>query len=259
METAAPKQSSFRSYLQQELIRRCDRNPNYSLRSFAKTLNISSSALSGILNGKRPLTEKTTVRLAAALGLGNEEIETFRTTHARRKSGSDEAVQQLALDTFACISEWYYLAILELVRTRSFRPDPAYVARALGLNRAQVNTAVERLQRLGLLRIEADGRWVDTSAGGRLTAIEEDLTSAAAKLLQKRILELGIDAINEVPLDRRSNTAMTVAVDAQDLPEARRRIQKFRRELADFFEKSSTPEHVYHLAIALYPLTKFEN
>jgi uncharacterized protein (TIGR02147 family) len=258
METAqALKTNDFRSYLQQELIRRCDRNPNYSLRSFAKTLDISSSALSGILSGKRPLTEKMTVRLAAALSLPVEAIETFRESH--RRSAEESSVQQLTLDAFACISEWYHLAILELIRTRTFQPDAAYVARALGLNRAQVNTAVERLQRVGLLRIEADGRWVDCSAGGKLTAIQEDLTTAAAKLLQKRILELGIEAINEVPVERRSNTAMTVAVDAKDLPEARKRIQKFRRELANFFEKSSSPEHVYHLAIALYPLTKFEN
>lgn len=258
METVAPlKTSNFRSFLQQELVRRCDRNPNYSLRSFAKTLAISSSALSGILNGKRPLTEKMTVRLAAALGLAAEEIETFRQAH--RQAGEEGDVQQLTLDAFACISEWYHLAILELIRTRSFRPDTAWVARALGLNRAQVNTAVERLRRVGLLRIEADGTWVDTSANGKLTAIHESLTSAAAMLNQKRILELGIEAITEVPVERRNNTAVTVAVDTADLPEARRRIQKFRRELANFFEKSSSPEHVYHLAIALYPLTKFEN
>jgi uncharacterized protein (TIGR02147 family) len=248
--------TSFRVYLQQELIRRCDRNPNYSLRSFAKSLAISSSALSGILNGKRPLTEKTAVRLAAALGLPIEEIEALRQSHQGSESNN---VQTLTLDAFACISEWYHLAILELIRTKSFQPNPAWVARSLGLNRSQVNTAIERLQRVGLLRVEKDGSWIDCSANGKLTAIHESLTNAAAMLNQKRILELGIQAINEVPVDRRNNTAMTIAVDSADLPEARRRIQKFRRELANFFEKSSSPEHVYHLAIALYPLTKIEN
>ncbi|RZA06617.1 MAG: TIGR02147 family protein [Proteobacteria bacterium] len=253
-----PQTKDFRSFLQQELIRRCDRNPNYSLRSFAKTLAISSSALSAILNGKRPLTEKTTLRLGAALGLAGESIREFRQA-ARPGAGAESAdVQQLTFDAFAVVSEWYHFAILELIRTKSFRPDPAYVARALGLTRSQVNAAVERLQRTGLLEIRADGTWADRSSEGRLTAIHGDLTSAAAKLLQKKILELGMEAINEVSPDLRSNTAITVAVSAKDLPEAKKRIQKFRRDLANFFEKTKEPEHVYHLAVALYPLTKFE-
>src|SRR3984957_9168996 len=46
----------FRMILQRELLLRCERNPQYSLRSFAKSLQIDPSTLSQILRGKRSIT-----------------------------------------------------------------------------------------------------------------------------------------------------------------------------------------------------------
>ena len=40
---------NFRSYLQSELIRRCNNNSKYSLRAFAKHLGIDASPLSQIV------------------------------------------------------------------------------------------------------------------------------------------------------------------------------------------------------------------
>ena len=48
----------LRPFLKMELDSRIKKNPSYSLRSFAKSLNISHAALSQILNGKRNLTKK---------------------------------------------------------------------------------------------------------------------------------------------------------------------------------------------------------
>ncbi len=48
---------------------------------------------------------------------------------------------------------------------------------------------------------------------------------------------------------------MTMAIDARDLPEAKERIQKFRRDLCHFFERSGHPKEVYHLTVSLYPVT----
>lgn len=258
IKATPPRPKNFRLFLQTELVRRCERNPNYSLRSFAKALGISSSALSSILNGKRPLTEKTTIRLGTALGLGAGEIKEFREAESFRKADGEESTQQLALDTFACISEWYHFAILELIRTKSFKPEAGAIARAFGLTVGEVNIAVERLKRLGLLEITPEGKWIDRSTDGKLTTIQGDLTSAAAKLLQQKNLEMGIRALHEVPIEFRSHTTMTMAVHPRDLPEAKKKIQKFRRGLADYFEKRATHEHVYHLCVALYPLTRLE-
>src|SRR6202050_4890689 len=64
----------FRLLLQDELAARCSRNPNYSLRSFAKFLSVSPAALSAILKGKRPITHKMKERLGLQLGLSLKEL-----------------------------------------------------------------------------------------------------------------------------------------------------------------------------------------
>ena len=50
------------------------RNPNYSLRAFARSLKIDSSTLSALIRRKRPLTQKTAQRLIKNLGFKNSEM-----------------------------------------------------------------------------------------------------------------------------------------------------------------------------------------
>jgi plasmid maintenance system antidote protein VapI len=55
--------------LQRELANRCRRNPHYSLRAFARHLEMDSSTLSAILRRKRPITQKSSQKLTIALGV----------------------------------------------------------------------------------------------------------------------------------------------------------------------------------------------
>ena len=120
--TAAAQQmsrtTSFRLFLQQELARRCSRNSQYSLRSFALQLDKDHSTLSQLLRGKRPMTEKTIEQIGSKLGLERDLIDSFI---AREKlAGPHDAplaeVQQLTQDTAELVSDVYHYTILELVR-----------------------------------------------------------------------------------------------------------------------------------------------
>ncbi|MDO9180986.1 MAG: helix-turn-helix domain-containing protein, partial [Bacteriovorax sp.] len=69
------KPKDFKSFLQEELLKRCRKNPSYSLRSFAKYLGIGHSALTEMLNGKRSITKKSIEKLGLTLSLNMTEIE----------------------------------------------------------------------------------------------------------------------------------------------------------------------------------------
>lgn len=79
MDTVPGKVSpaEFRLFLQDELVRRCKKNPRFSLRAFARTLAIEPSALSKILHGKRALTPKMLQRIATQLGMSDAEIKRY--------------------------------------------------------------------------------------------------------------------------------------------------------------------------------------
>lgn len=249
--------TDFRLFLQSELTRRCSSNPSYSLRAYARSLGIAPSALSSILSGSRPITEKTKLRLGFALGLSVEEIKRFHGGRRSVSKGPKLRFQQLALDTYAVISDWYHYAILELIHLETFKPDPRWISKRLGITVTEVKIAVERLQRVGLLKVDRDV-WIDTTPDGHATNIQGDLTSVASRKLQRQVLEKSIRALDELPTSVRNHTSMTMAINPEDIPEAKERIATFRRDLCAFLERNKKPSEVYQLAVSFYPLTQVE-
>lgn len=67
----------FRKYLEEELARRSEMIPRYSLRAFARHLDVDSSFLSKILNGKRTVTLRTIRMFGERLNLSNDDLGRF--------------------------------------------------------------------------------------------------------------------------------------------------------------------------------------
>lgn len=165
--------------------------------------------------------------------------------------------QSLALDTFNVIADWYHDAILELTHIKNFKPDIKWIADCLGISPNEVRVAKERLERLDLLEV-SDGRWIDLSRNNT-TNSSNDLTSAALRKLQKKILELSAEALMDLPRTERDHTSITVAMDSSDLNEVKKRIKNFRFELAAFIErKGAKADSVYQFAFSAFPLTRIE-
>ncbi|MNJ96830.1 hypothetical protein D3C87_145630 [compost metagenome] len=265
METTKPRRKNinskrdFRHLLQEELAARCARNPNYSLRSYAKFLEVSPSALSALLNGKRPLTDKMKERLGLKLGLSLKEMQNLRSKpHGNSKlttsEGLENSFQQITLDTFAIISEPYHYALLELFKTEDYTQDARWISQRLQITVSEVNFALERLERVGLLEKDDDGIYSDTTKGFS-TDIRDGLTSQAQKRFQEKSLQQAIQAVQTVPVEHRDNTSMTMAIQTADLPKARQMIKDFRRRFCTHMESNPDLNEVYQLTIAFTPLT----
>lgn len=246
----------FRIHLQRELVARCQKNPKYSLRAFAKALGIGSSALSDILNNRRNLTEQMKVRLGFALGLTMDQLQKFNSVNGTIADHVE--FQQIQLDTYAIISDWYHYAILELIRVKDFKADAKWIANALGITKSEVNFAVERLQRVGLLRVSDSGVWEDATVNGFATNINGQMTSSSAKKLQKQVLEKSIEALMQVPIEKRNHTSLTFAMNPKDLAWTAEEIKKFRRSIVLKLERNTQPTQVYQMSISLFPVTQIE-
>lgn len=255
-----PKKGEFRLYLQEVLLNRCRNNPRYSLRAFAKSLNVSPSALSAMLNMKRPITENAKKRIGLCLGLSLKEISEFNSNHGQRRrrhavgaiQGPD--FQQVAIDTFAIISDWQHYAILELLKVRGFQSKPAWIASRLGITTSEANIAIERLVRVELLEKDKKGKLKDRTSGFT-SDLRDGLTSEAHRRFQQQALKKAIEAVSSVPIELRDNTSITMAINTKDMPIARDQIKTFRRELSNTLESTKTPDEVYQLTISLIPLS----
>ena len=263
MATSMPRDSAhkkdFRDHLQKEFIKRCQKNPKYSLRAFAKQLNISHATLSHVLRGKRPLTAHTILYLAQGLELKPRELAQF---HIPRERTSRKIIEKLKfspidIDTFEVVSDWYHDAILELTKIKQFKGDPRWIAKVLGVSTREARTAVKRLQRLNLLKINNDGTWVDESTFN--TTIKSTFTTTALRKYQRQVLEKACRALEEIPFEKRDQSSVTLPLHVQDLPKARRMIKDFRRKLCSNLKREDVPpEQVYQLSVSFYPVTNVE-
>ena len=252
----------FRSFLQDKLTERCSRNPNYSLRSFAKSLQISAAALSDMLNGKRPITEKMKMRLGLCLGLSIEELNHYKAKpHGNNKylAESDPTVvyKPIAIDLFSVISEPYHYGLLELMKTKNFKWDIKWISDRLKITVSEVKIAIDRLQRVGLLEKNERGELVDTTNGFR-SDLKEGFSSEGQRRSLIRSHELAIEAVRTLSVQVRDNTTMTMGINKNDLPKARKLIKEFRRRLCVELESHPTLDEVFQLNISFIPLTNIK-
>jgi uncharacterized protein (TIGR02147 family) len=89
----------------------------------------------------------------------------------------------------------------------------------------------------------------------RLSTADKHLTTPALRKNQRQLLEKAIDSLENDPIELRSMTSMTTAIDPRRIPEAKEMIRHFNRTLCAFLEGGNRTQ-VYNLGIALYPLQK---
>ena len=251
----------FRLHLQHELVRRCKINPRYSLRAFARSIDMEPSFLSKILSGKRSITPSCLIRLSSKLGVSPEEIKHYQENHkdiSKRGTWSREEMsfRDVTVDHFQVIADWYHYAILELITVKTFRPSPLWIAKTLGISVPETHDAIDRLVRLGFIEVRQNGKkWVNVS--GHNTTVGHSFTATAFRQMQRQILEKALLALEEVPLEKRDQTTMTMAIDTSLLPQAKIKLKSFRRRLCKFLQKNEKKrDQVYLLSMSLFPATE---
>jgi len=90
---------------------------------------------------------------------------------------------------------------------------------------------LKRLVELGLLK----------EVKGALRFTQLHITTAL-KRRQKQILEKAISSLENDPIEIRSMTRMTIAIAPEKLPEAKKMILEFNREMSRFLESGNKKE-----------------
>ncbi|MGE0527532.1 MAG: TIGR02147 family protein [Bdellovibrionales bacterium] len=261
----------FREVLAQELASRCRRNSTYSLRAFSNAMGVSPGTISQILSGKRIPSAKLAKKFMSALGLSPKETLHFlnsvakaqRARELKRRSPffrdfdfhvSDipDNTQELGLELFQAISDWHHYAIMMLVETENAQYDPRWIAKQLGIRPLEAALALKRLLKLGLLKMKSGRLKVD---GAFLTTADKNVTSPAQRKHQRQILEKAVHSLENDPLESRSMTSVTMAIDPDRIPKAKQMIEKFSRELCAYLEGGKRKQ-VYQLGVCLFPIQR---
>ena len=231
------------------------RNHRYSLRSFATRLEMSSGALSEVMSGKRVFSVKKVQSLLRTRvfdpGERNELARAAGLVLAPEGRKKSPKYTKISSEQGHVIGEWWHFAILNLMRTRGFQMEPAWISKRLGLDRRIVDSAIFRLKELNFIR-EEGGKWIRTAEA--FTTTDDQINLALQKGNQGMIL-LAARRLRTIPLDKRDVTSYVMAIHPDRLPEAKQAIRRLQDELSTLLEREDATE-VYQLGIQLFPLSQ---
>lgn len=234
------------------------KNNQFSLRAFARLLQVSPASLSEFLNGKRNLSPKMLKKLAEKLCLPPQDINLLNEKIIREKKGvshnpkSAKKNVQLENDQYFLVADWHYYSILCLAETPEFKEDHEWIAKRLKTTLPKVKEAMERLIRLGFLTYDSQGKMYYQDV--ELTT-SDDTPNTSLRKRHTENLEAAKESLFLDDVMLRDMSFMTMALDPAKLPQIKKMVRRFQDELADYIDKGDKKE-VYEICMQIFPRTK---
>lgn len=239
----------LRNLLLQELERRTLANPKYSLRAFARDLEIHSGTLSSIMNEHRIVGPKVLSHLLVKLPLPAIEKKRLFAELIAQPSGDSSSVI-LDEEVLSIVKDWEHYAILSYLQIRKAKHAPGDIAKALGLTQAQVLRAIQNLERTNLLKRE--GKSLKVTHKSLITT--RGIPSPALREAHAQYIDKAKSALENFAPSERDITGITLPISHKNLNKAKELIQQFRSELSELLAQGDA-DSVYRLNIQLFPLT----
>lgn len=227
--------------LKDEFHQRCTRNPRYSLRSFAKSIGVSHTLLSLIINEQRQPSRKFLEKTSSIQQSYNARVI------LRNKP------QERSVTEFSQFATWVHYAVLSYLDVPISTLSETEIAEVFGVNRLIAKTAIKDLKRCKLIERTEGGKWRQVGAP---IVVNNKKANAACSGFIREYLNKAQEAMDYVPFEMRDLRAMTFAMNVKDLDYARQRLATFRRELCDELEQRSVPNMVVTLNTNLFSLSK---
>jgi transcriptional regulator with XRE-family HTH domain len=164
--------TSFAERVKLEFEARKQANPRYSLRAFAALLGVDHSTLAQIFRGTRRVPVSRINLWAGRLGLSREETQAYiAAAHAPDEAtlARQHQLRHWSAEALAVVTGRTHFEILRLLHLPEFRPDSRWIARRSGASADEVNIALQRLLRLGLISMPPGGAWRDLTGLRPLT------------------------------------------------------------------------------------------
>ncbi len=260
--------NTYRTFLEKEFEIRKTRNPSYSLRAYARSLGIAAPKLSQILRGLCGLSKESAKKISERIGLEGNEQELFVTLveseHSRSKFGKSyakakldslkfESYDLIALEKFQIISDWWHFAILELTNLKSFKSDPAWIAKRLNISKEQASKAIELLLDHGLLKYDSSKKNLKQTHANLATPTT-GIPSQHIRSHHTQILSKAITSLETVGVAERDFSSNTLSIDATQIEEARKALREFRRKFCKKIQINKPQNRIYCLSMQFFPL-----
>lgn len=265
----------YRKYLKEYYRFEKETKSYFSYRYFSQKAGIKSPVfLKEIYDGKKNLSKKMIEKFTAVLKFSPKEATYFRNlVHFNQATTSQEKQQYYTIlkemvqtveqhilnDKLLTFYEnWYTSVIRELITQSDYDGNETRLAQVVfpPITQQEARESIELLIKLGLIRHEADGRYVQT---------KKDVTSGSVVVSHlirnhnQTMLDLAKRSIEEVSVDKRYCKGITLGINRACYDLIIAETEAFKDRVIGIVNNCKDPDEVYELYLQLFPLSKKNN
>lgn len=218
------------------------------MRAFARDLGISRTAVAEATRGSRRLSAHNLELVANALRLSSAQINSLKEEVLEVQENDSRFVMEN--DELDFIEDWYFLGILSLAKFPDAEYSAEWVSKKLGLQLEVSERALKFLTSRKFIE-NINGRLVRKITPLTTTV---DIPSSSIVESHRQSLQKSVEALEKVSTEMRDFTSVTYAINAEQVPEVKKHILNFHRQLGKILE-TETANEVYKLNIQFFPLT----
>ncbi len=265
---------SYQSYLKSELDVRKNKNPSYSLRAFARDLEVSFSYLSEILAGKGSLSIPKATHIMTRLQGSVDEVAYFRTLVAIESAKTrpeivaakeilgamkvQHRIKRISLDDFHLIADWYHLAIVEFFEICQQPITGELIANRFNLKLRDAEEALNRLIRLKLICYDKKTSRLVLDSKSHIVG-GANIPSKAIRHYHKQILKKAMGAIDDFSPEKREINTLVFSVNDGMKAEIKALLKNLQNDAIKISNYPRKCDEIYALSVQFFPLvTKTE-
>lgn len=262
--------SDYRDFLKDFYDRRKLEMPFYSYRMMGDKLGLDSSYLYRVLQKKQHLPAHALPAAKEILNLSGREAEyfdlLFSAAVTKDKSKREELIAKalslrdvdlhsLQAAELKLLENWWIPAVRAYLEINGGVINTKQIASDIcpPITEAQAKEAIDTLLEVGLVKKMASGRLALTEAHLTVGGPEKKL---AVRKFQKEVLNLASNSLDNVPVNERNISTLTLSVDKDCFDDLGDMLKEFRRLVQKRVDSAKNSDRVMQLSMAFYPVAR---
>lgn len=258
-------------YLTDAFEQKREKNPAFSLRSWAMQLGMKSHGpLHAMLKGQRNIPKKYVPLFIKSFKLEKKEASFFEAlvdlqraksieekemyTERLKKLGPKQVREVSEIEAYKFISEPLHSFILELTQLKGFKSSLGWIKSKLrqNINLKVAEEILDRLQSLGVLELvndkyERQSKHISTTVDTMNKAVQEH---------HKKVLTIATEELQKQDVESREFNSVTFNIRKEDIPKIKQILREQTDEVIQEFEAApGEGDATYHLGLQFFSLT----
>lgn len=231
--------------LRQEFEKARSRNPRYSMRQFAKRLNLSSGTISELLSGKRNLSPNKAIEILDQLQISKRVRNRYMAMMGLPVKIDREPPDPTSLQNH----DWIDQAIAGYFELNNDDIDALWISRKTGVPTAEIEMRIKKLLAARILLESPDGRLTHPIKNVDATGLDRDMRHR----FYRQSLDLAAKAMEHTSEERCFFSVYTFTGNSSQIAMFRREFKSLVDRISALTEENNSSELI-QISVQAFPI-----